>query len=164
MKLVLIRHGEAENSFPDADRKLSEKGRFEIMMFSEILANTGWSFTEVRHSPLVRTTETASIIHTELKKRANANLDLIEDSVLSPGLDLDLALDRISNYEYSDAAVWIFHMPDVARVLSSLLGIPESSMYIQPGTMTALNLAVPNFQSKVMLIWMLQPDLRCKLV
>jgi phosphohistidine phosphatase len=158
MKLIITRHGIADNSKPDFERNLTEEGRIETVKQTRIIQSTGWRITDIRTSPLNRTVQTGSVIQSELSNLSGQNVKIIPEVRLSPGIDVTKIDDLITSYQTNDTAIWIFHMPDVARVAAYILNQPESQFYFTPGTMLALNLPVPAWKGRSMMIWMMQPE------
>jgi len=155
MKIVLVRHGEAESSTDDHSRELTEKGRSDIHRIGKILKSTGWNFTRIYCSPLVRTTQTAEILSGELSEGAIA---AESTPILKPGLSPESIGDLFDGVGSSDGIVLVFHMPDVARVASYFMGLPESSFYITPGTLLSMNVPVHSYHLRSMLISCIQPE------
>lgn len=154
MKLIIVRHGEAGQAADDASRELTDQGRQDIGNMAGILKGTGWNFTEIVASPLVRTRQTAAIID-EVLGGPGANTA----AWLAPGVNLAACLDEINARDPNDALIWVFHAPDVQRLAATLLGLSESSFYFSPGTMLALNMPVPRPEGRTMIVWKLQPNL-----
>lgn len=61
MKLIVMRHGEAAQGSPDADRRLTPKGGQDVAAVCRELRRRGPVPTDLVSSPLVRARETASI-------------------------------------------------------------------------------------------------------
>ncbi len=158
MKLVLVRHGEANNEMDDSRRSLTEEGRNDIVRMTSLLHGTGWKFSEVRCSPVLRAAQTARQISESFRDYSGRELAIVEEHRLSPGVDPEGIKQMLTNYSPSDAAVWVFHMPDIARIASMILGLPDTSFYFPPGSMVGLNLPLPSFEGRSMLIWMGQPE------
>lgn len=156
MKIILIRHGEAENAADDFNRHLTEKGKNDIKKISTLLNKTGWNFTGIYSSPVIRTKETASILQAQI--HAKKQIIFQEKKELSPGLQPEHLNDLISETEGSNAALWVFHMPDVARIASWFTGMPESGFYISPGTAVALNVPPSAPKSRSVIIFTMPPE------
>lgn len=154
MKLIITRHGEAGMAASDESRELTERGRQDVAAMSGLLRNTGWRFTEVIASPLVRTQQTAAIINEELNGPG-----VNTGRWLAPGIDAAACLDEINARDPNDAMIWVFHAPDVSRMAATLLQLPDQAFYFSPGTMLALNMPVPRPEGRAMLIWKMQPEL-----
>lgn len=157
MKLIIVRHGEADASVSelDAQRQLTDRGRGDIARMGKLAKETGWKFKDIRHSPLLRTLQTAGILTKEFD---SDKAMLKEEPLLAPGIDLGQAESLLAGYDSSDASIWVFHAPDVARLSVHLTGMPENGFYFPPGTMVAINVVTPNPVGRSMLIWKMQPE------
>lgn len=67
MKLFLMRHGDAENSAIDSQRKLSTLGIREVTQVAELLNQASYSFEHIFHSGKKRAQETAEIVAAKTK-------------------------------------------------------------------------------------------------
>lgn len=157
MKLILTRHGEAENGTVDHLRNLTETGIKDIRNQGNLLIHTGWKFSHILTSPVTRANQTAMLFQETLSSRF-PNLEVEEEANLAPGVNLDSFDDVISRFSVHDVVLMAFHMPDVARIASYITGMSETHFYFTPGAMLALNLPLPVYQSRGMLIWMYQPE------
>ncbi len=155
MKLLLARHAEAESSSPDSERNLTDRGRADARKMVKILRQTGWQFEEILCSPLRRTVQTAELYSAGLADRSRNMVQPVP--FLAPAADRDRAFEHLTEMHIRGAALWVFHMPDVAEVAAWLLGVAPSSLYVTPGTILALNLAFP-VPGKAMLVWAMQPE------
>ena len=154
MKLIIVRHGEAETAINDFNRNLTSQGQADITKLTALIRATGWNIVEILTSPLVRTRQTADIIAREL----GSPISPTEEKALAPGVDMDEILGLLDREANSDAAIWAFHAPDVSRVAALFTGVPESHLYCPPGTMIALNLPLPAPEGRGMLVWKMQPE------
>jgi phosphohistidine phosphatase len=68
MHLYLIRHTHAEDGHPDADRRLSRRGKSQVRTLARFLRSSG-AFTpeEIWHSTLRRAQETAALLAADAK-------------------------------------------------------------------------------------------------
>ena len=155
MKLIIARHGEADNNMNDSHRELTDLGRKDIQNMCKIIQGTGWNIAEIRTSPVLRAKQTAEIIAESVQFEKS---EIITENILSPGVVLDEAAGLLDVPSNSKAAVWVFHAPDVSRIASMLTDIPDSRFYFPPGTMVAMNLALPKPQGRAMMVWTLQPE------
>jgi len=154
MKLIAGRHGEAEAAPNDFERHLTEKGRKDIEGLAQIVLNTHWSFKEIRCSPVLRAVQTAQILADNL-----GGLNLVRDERLAPGFEIEDIFELLNSYKPSDSCIWIYHAPDIQRLVSRLVGVPDSALYFPPGTMAAMNLPLPALEGRSMLVWKMQPEL-----
>lgn len=154
MKLILARHAEADSAHSDSDRRLTPRGRSDAERVGTVLKGSGWQFEEILASPLVRTMETAGIIHGRIEGAPEPQAA----AFLAPGLDAASALHHLNASRIRGAALWVCHMPDIASFAAGLLGISPSSLYVTPGTTLALNISLPLQPGKAMLVWAMQPE------
>ncbi len=81
MRLFLLRHAHAKDTFPDADRELSEKGVEQIGKLCSSLNPDNFSnIVQIWHSPYLRAVQTAKLFKESMKIDA----DMIPTSELSP--------------------------------------------------------------------------------
>ena len=153
MKLIITRHGQAEKEGDDSTRNLTDRGRSDMALMSSLIRASDWNVRAVLSSPVLRARQTAEIIARELKLDAPR-----EEERLAPGRARDGMKELLDLPSNSDALVWVFHAPDVAQVASALTGLPESGFYFPSGTMLALNLPLPQPESRSMLICTVQPE------
>lgn len=151
VKIILIRHGEAEQGRPDSERNLTSNGRNDIRRLAALLKASDWDYKEVRHSPVLRARMTADILANTL------GIPAVNEKRLSPGMDIEPMVDDILS-ECENVSLWVFHMPDIAAVASYFTGLRSSQLYIPPGSILALNVN-PSLPSASMLIWALQPQI-----
>lgn len=135
MKIILMRHCEAHDAAERPDRPLTERGQRDALRMGQILRGTGWTFEEVRSSPVLRAVETARAVAGELA------LPHRVDGTLEPGLDPDDFVAALSGLESSAARLYIFHMPDIAMVAARLIGTPAERLYFGPGSALGMNLS-----------------------
>lgn len=152
--MILMRHGQAEEGSIDSERKLTKQGQLDVTRMGDFISRTGWTITDIRHSPLVRARQTAESL---LNGLGTQEPKLINEPMLAPGFDCQTTSRLAENYQASDASIWVFHMPDIAILAGFFLNFVSGQFYISPGTSIALNLNPQNFQS-VSMIWSLPAD------
>ena len=110
--LWLLRHGDAEDGSPDAERKLTEKGRRQSKAAGAALAALGVKLEACLASPKVRASQTAELacealgVEPELEpKLAGGRFDA---EALAAGL--------------GDEVLLVGHDPDVSMAVHSLTG------------------------------------------
>lgn len=156
MKLIIVRHGRAEEGRDEMKRDLTAAGSSDIVLMSRLIAATGWNVIEIRSSPLLRTRRTAEIIVGELK--LTDRLSVQEEKILAPGVDLEKTISLLERKPNSNALIWVFHAPDVSRVAAWLTGNREQSFYFPAGAMAFINLTEPEVIGQSMLISIMQPE------
>ena len=116
MDLYIIRHAHAVNAAEDADRPLSKRGRKQIRQLARFLEkNDALPLTEVWHSALARSRETAELLVKRLRSDAKlTQIDGIE------GDDNPAILAQRLKTRRTDIAV-VGHEPHLSAVLSLLV-------------------------------------------
>lgn len=116
MKLYLLRHAEAQSTYPDEDRILNERGRKTVIALAKLLkAKDIIDFDEIHHSTLARTGETAQIFSTEM----NLDIPLIEIKGLAPTDNVQSLVDQI--HEEEKNIMLVGHLPQLAVLASYLV-------------------------------------------
>ena len=115
MKLYLLRHAEAQSTYPDEDRNLSGKGRKTLLTLAKLLKGKEVvAIDEIRHSTLVRTGETAELLSTEM----NLNVPVNEVQGLAPTDEVQPLVDHLQAVENN--LMLVGHLPQLA-ILASIL-------------------------------------------
>lgn len=158
MKLILARHGEAENNSEtgrDRDRKLTQQGREDIQKMGFFIKNSSLHVKHVFHSPYKRTTETGEIF-AEIFGIPN---EVSACDELAPESECENLLVKIKDYSNSDTILLVSHNPGIAQFAAQL--IQNDALFpnlpFQPGTTLAINVARERFQ-RGQVIWMLSPS------
>ena len=115
MDIFLLRHGKAEDAgqgMADADRRLTKKGREEILAVAHWMDVQELRFDLIAASPLVRARETAAIVAEALGAKR-----LVTWKSLVPGGNPDTVCREIGKHP-EDALLLVGHEP----LLSSLIG------------------------------------------
>tara|TARA_E500000178_G_scaffold328502_1_gene358575 strand:+ start:31159 stop:31650 length:492 start_codon:yes stop_codon:yes gene_type:complete len=145
MKVYLLRHAQAEPGFPDAERKLTEKGCRDVEKLGALLR--GKDDFRPEHtwvSPLLRAEETASVFLQALGM-AHASVLQKEEASLEPDRDPLPLVDLLSALE--EDVLLVGHNPNL-EILSSLLISGEryrSRIYLKTCSLVCLE-------------WLPQPD------
>ena len=161
MKLILMRHAEADSGPDDAARPLSSQGREDLPKLARFLHATGWLLDESLASPLLRAQESQEILSRELKKLGGLapSYSAKTEERLKPGLpSLEIATQILKEKDNNFCTLWVFHAPDVAYLASELSGMPARGYYFKPGSMLALNFKFPNLKGEALQIWHKQPE------
>jgi phosphohistidine phosphatase len=122
MQLWLVRHAVAaerdEFQGPDAERPLTDKGRRRFRDFCEWLADQTELPQAVVSSPLLRATETATLLAKAagLKKSA-----IVSSELLAPGADLASLVEFVRENSAEIVAL-VGHEPDMSHYLAELVG------------------------------------------
>ncbi|MBE7413100.1 MAG: phosphohistidine phosphatase SixA [Leptospiraceae bacterium] len=161
MKMIIVRHGEAEKDSPtgrDKDRVLTEKGVHDIKKMAEFIKKTPLKINYIFYSPYKRTEMTAEIFANEF------GVTQIQPSdKLLPSEDYGEICNDLNHFSNSDTVLIVGHSPDVSYFCSKLIGTGSCSsscfpaFAFSPGTSVAMNIAKENF-IKGQIIWILSPD------
>jgi phosphohistidine phosphatase len=119
MDLYILRHGKAEEAGHgkgDADRKLTKKGREEIIAVAHWMAAQELSFDLVAASPLVRAQETAALVIGVLGIEKMATWP-----VLVPGGSPDEVCREIGNQPEDSAILIVGHEPLLSSLISRII-------------------------------------------
>ncbi len=156
MKIILVRHGEAESVSPEGDRnrKLTTKGIEDIHKIGAFIRNANLRIAQIYYSPYLRTKHTADILAEELHLEDHT----IAADELCAGRDCSELLPDLCSYTNSDAIILVGHNPDIAYFLSKLLGQScETNLIFSPGTTVAVNVPKEKF-SQGQILWVVSPD------
>lgn len=115
MRLYLMQHGKAESGDTDAQKTLTEEGRWEVERVAAFLARTAPTKQgQVLHSGKTRARQTAEIL-----AAMDPNLTVKEAPDLAPLDDAAIWAERAA--ELSEAVALVGHLPHLSRLASLLL-------------------------------------------
>jgi phosphohistidine phosphatase len=117
-QLWLLRHGEAEphDARPDADRRLTDRGREQARAAGCALATLKVKIHMAFTSPKVRARDTARIACEQL------GVEAIEHAPLAAGFDADEALALLAAAGGDRRVLVVGHEPDFSQVVHDLTG------------------------------------------
>ena len=125
MMLYIMRHGLAEEPTPkgdDAARKLTEKGTAKIRKAAAGMRAAELAFNMILTSPIVRATQTAEIVATELGGPKPKPVP-----ELSTGASPANALEALIKLKLPESVLIVGHEPTLSRLASLMLtGSTES--------------------------------------
>ncbi len=124
MDLILWRHAEAEDGFPDAARKLTEKGLSQANRMSDWLRSKLPENTKVIVSPSQRTQQTASALRS----------DFITEATIGPGASVHDILAVAAWPNFHGAVVIVGHQPTLGNVASHLIPIIPAGLSVKKGS------------------------------
>lgn len=124
MELILWRHADAENSYPDAPRKLTSKGLDQAQRMADWLRAKLPEHTRVIVSPAVRTQQTATAL-TE---------HFITDSTVGPGANVQAVLNAAGWPAASGAVVVVGHQPTIGEVVRYLIPVMPPGLSVRKGS------------------------------
>lgn len=120
MKIYLLRHANAEPSYPDAERTLSEEGRLDVEKLGSFLCQKqSFQPEQVWISPLVRAQETASILHNSLSASLKQRWTERSYDILEPERDPAPLIDLLG--EVAQDILLVGHNPNLETLFSLLV-------------------------------------------
>ena len=119
MRLMLMRHGIAEEAGPDTGfrdepRALTPEGRARIEQAARGIVALDIEAALVLTSPLVRCRQTAEIVAAAL------GLTPVEDARLRPGMELDDLEEALTRHPGADPVLVCGHQPDLSEAVAEL--------------------------------------------
>ena len=151
MKLVIIRHGKAEEPRPgvsDEERRLTDEGRKDVECVARTLP---WRVEIVCSSPLKRAVETAEI----LMSVHGSELRIIDE--LRPKV---IPLDTIARLEMRSVTALVGHAPYIEQLLQELIG--GGNVRLSPGAAAGIETETIE-KGKGVLVYLITPEI-CKAV
>jgi phosphohistidine phosphatase len=135
VRLLLLRHGIAEDAGPDTGfrdepRALTPEGARRARLAAAGMARLGLTADVALHSPLRRCRQTAAIVASAI------GAPLAEESRLRPGMDLDRLEDALLRHPDAASALVCGHQPDLSEVLGELTG---GRVAFRPGTLAVVD-------------------------
>ncbi|WP_366925689.1 histidine phosphatase family protein [uncultured Nitrosomonas sp.] len=124
MDLILWRHAEAEDGFPDAARKLTEKGLNQANRISDWLRSKLPENTKVIVSPTHRTQQTVMALRS----------DFITEAAIGPGANAHDILAVADWPNYQGAVVIVGHQPTLGNVAGHLIPIIPAGLSVKKGS------------------------------
>ena len=150
MDLILWRHAEAEDGFPDANRALTKRGFKQAEHMAAWLDKRLPKDVEILVSPATRTQQTAQALGRPFKTSTH----------VGTGAD---AAHLLAAAEWPDGAkrsvLVVGHQPTLGHVASLLLCGSEANWSIKKGAIWWLSSRVRADESQVVLRAMLTPEL-----
>ncbi|MCX7627704.1 MAG: histidine phosphatase family protein [Methylophilaceae bacterium] len=123
MELILWRHAEAEDGFPDLRRALTDKGRAQAKKMAGWLKPRLPKDTRILVSPAVRTQQTAALLTT----------DFITVDDIAPGASAQAVLAAAGWPDAEGTVVIVGHQPTLGKVASRILLGSEQGLSLKKG-------------------------------
>lgn len=124
MELILWRHAEAEDGFPDAARKLTAKGLDQAKRMSDWLKSELPENTLVIVSPAQRTQQTAMALRS----------DFVTNNEIGPGAGVESILTAANWPNAQGAVVIVGHQPTLGEVASYLVPVIPPGLRVKKGS------------------------------
>jgi phosphohistidine phosphatase len=123
MDLILWRHAEAEDGFPDAKRALTEKGHRQAARMAHWLLERLPKDARILASPAVRAQQTAAAL-----SRNFTTMD-----ALAPEAEVEAILEAAGWPRRGGSVLVVGHQPTLGAVLSRLLAEGNDSWNVKKG-------------------------------
>ena len=149
MELILWRHAEAEDGFPDAKRALTEKGQHQAEKMAEWLQSRLPEDARILVSPALRTQQTASAL----------TRDFNTVDALAPGASAQAILNAAGWPRAGGTVVIVGHQPTLGEVLAQLLANGNNNWSVKKGAVWWLINRKRGGSSETILKATLTPDL-----
>ena len=121
-QLWLLRHADAEphGTRPDAERRLTERGRRQAEVAGTAVARMAVKFEAILASPKARARETAELALGQMEDSQRELLDL--HPLLAGGVHAREALDLLDGVGVGGPALIVGHEPDLSGIVGELTG------------------------------------------
>jgi phosphohistidine phosphatase len=149
MELILWRHAEAEDGFPDMARVLTEKGHKQASDMAAWLKKRLPTDTRILVSPAIRTQQTALAL----------TKDFSTVEAISPGADAAAILNAAGWPREGGTVLIVGHQPTLGEVLAHLLVNQYDSWSVKKGSIWWLASRKRGNGSETILKAALTPDL-----
>jgi phosphohistidine phosphatase len=149
MDLILWRHAEAEDGFPDASRKLTAKGQKQAARMGEWLRERLPKETRIIVSPAKRTQQTALALKCKFETLRE----------ISVGASVPALLTAAGWPDAKGAVLVVGHQPVLGQVAALLLGGAEADWSVKKGAVWWLSSRVRQDETQVVLRAVMAPDL-----
>jgi phosphohistidine phosphatase len=159
MKIILVRHGEAEDAAlakSDHSRVLTQKGISDIHKIGKFILHSPLKVSQVFYSPYTRTRLTAEILSEEIAFVGEP----VSSEVLAAGAKCSDMISCLTSLSNSDTVLLVAHNPDISFFAAQLLGnsFTSENLNFLPGTTIAINVARERF-AHGQIIWAISPDM-----
>lgn len=149
MDLILWRHAEAEDGFPDTTRKLTAKGQKQAARVGEWLRERLPKETRIIVSPSKRTQQTALALKCKFETLRE----------ISVGASVPALLTAAGWPDAKGAVLVVGHQPVLGQVAALLLGGAEADWSVKKGAVWWFSSRVRQDETQVVLRAVMAPDL-----
>ncbi len=115
MKLLVMRHGDAEDTTDDFHRRLTPLGRIEANEAARAIADRGFEPEVIYTSPLERAKETAEILAEHLR------MDVVECDSITPSGSCQHVCELLGKVKVERPLI-VSHQPFVSMMIHFLTG------------------------------------------
>lgn len=149
MELILWRHAEAEDGFPDTGRALTEKGHKQADKMAGWLKSRLDRDARILVSPTLRTQQTATAL----------TQDFSTVDALAPGADAQAILDAAGWPRAGGTVLIVGHQPTLGGVVSLLLNGSDTGVSIKKSAVWWLSSRKRGNGAETILKAVITPDL-----
>lgn len=148
MDLILWRHAEAEDGFPDQGRKLTGKGeKHAAKMAGWLKANLPES-TRIFSSPSTRTQQTAAML--------SPGYSIVKE--LGPGTSVAALLGAAGWPDAKGAVVVVGHQPTLGQIAAYLLANAQESWNVKKGSVWWFSNRTRRDEAQIVLKAVISPE------
>ncbi len=152
MDLILWRHAEAEDGFPDDSRKLTERGLKQAQKMAQWLKPRIPNNTRIIVSPAKRTLQTAAALVTN-----NTEYEILPQ--IGPGAAPDSILNTV-NWPYEENTVLIIgHQPTLGQIASLLYIGNDAGFSVKKSSIWWFSYKDRNSRGNVILRTVMTPEM-----
>ena len=149
MDLILWRHAEAEESYPDMARKLTARGKKDAARMAEWLKQRLPTDVTVLASPAERTQQTASALGTPFKTIP----------ALAPGASVSGILKAAGWPHGTGTVIVVGHQPGLGQAVAHLLSGTDEDCSVKKGGLWWFTGRTRNNDDQVVVTAVMSPDL-----
>lgn len=124
MDLILWRHAEAAEGFPDIARELTPKGLKQAERMATWLKKNLPENTRMIVSPAMRTQQTAGMLRD----------DFITDKTIGPGAGVEAILAAANWPDATSTVLMVGHQPTIGEVASYLIPVIPAGLRVKKGS------------------------------
>ena len=124
MELILWRHAEAEDGFPDGARQLTGKGLDQAKRMADWLKPKLPENTRIIVSPARRTQQTAMALRS----------DFVTENAIGPGASAHAVLAAAGWPVADDTVVIVGHQPTLGEIASYLIPVIPAGLRVKKGS------------------------------
>lgn len=141
--LYILRHAWAEDSAEDGtdfSRTLTKKGRKRFARFAQLLVESGLEVDLIATSPLVRTLETAHLLHDAIADGPSDRRPPVKMvDALAPAASWERLVEWTVQQDVARVA-WVGHAPCVGRLVALSIGDSTAAIRMQKAAVASIDL------------------------
>jgi len=158
MDIYILRHGEAQprsEDLPEADRKLTPKGRRDVERIARLAREAKVQPDLVLSSPYTRARETAQIALRAFEPKP----PIVETPALLPSGAPKHVWKEIKSHSVSQQLLVVGHEPQLSGLIAYLLASPALRLDLKKGALVRLRMDTLGAEPNGELKWILAPGL-----